>query len=109
MAMKKGNGPREPLDPNVVRKLLDLLSTDDAFRDLFQRDAHEALVQAGWVPAPGTDPSEDMAALSSGSCLQLQSGATLASKEQIAGQRSKLEASLSGIQSFLCPAELQAE
>lgn len=109
MVGAKGNGPKEPLDPKVVRKLLDLLSTDDAFRELFQRDAHAALVQAGWVPPEGTDPSEDMAALSSGSCLQLQSGATLASKEKISRERMKLEQTLNAVVNYACPAELQAE
>ena len=43
MANQKGPPPA-PLHPHVVNKLLDLLSTDDDFRDLFQRDAHAALV-----------------------------------------------------------------
>lgn len=38
-----------PLDPQVADRLLDLLSTDDAFRKLFSRDPREALAQAGFV------------------------------------------------------------
>lgn len=103
MVGAKGNGPREPLDPKVVRKLLDLLSTDDAFRELFQRDAHAALVQAGWVPPEGTDPSEDMAALSGGTCLQLQAGATLASADSIRRGRDALQSELSLPFTYQCP------
>jgi putative modified peptide len=109
MANTKGNGPKHPLDQKIVRKLLDLLTTDDDFRALFQRDAHAALVEAGWVPPPGTSPDDDMAALSSGSCLQLADGATLASKEQIMQERVKLEQSLNAVVNFLCPQGLQAE
>jgi putative modified peptide len=98
MANQKGPPPA-PLHPNVARKLLDLLSSDDDFRDLFQRDAHAALVQAGYAAPAGTDPSI-ASALSGGDCIQLDSGATLASKEQIAQDRTKLERSLSMIQGF---------
>jgi putative modified peptide len=40
-----------PLDPQVADRLLDLLSTDDAFRKLFTRDPREALAQVGFVNA----------------------------------------------------------
>ena len=108
MANTKGNGPKHPLDKKVVHKLLDLLSTDDAFRELFQQDAHAALVQAGWTPPADAEPDADMTALSSGSCLQLRDGATLASKEQITQERVKLEQSLNAVVNFFCPQELQA-
>lgn len=111
MAMKKGPGPTEALDPKVVRTLLDRLSTDDDFRDLFQRNAHAALVEAGWE-RPTTSASSlapiDDAALSGGNCLQLAAG-TLASKEKINAQRGKLEKSLSGIVNYGAPMELQAD
>jgi putative modified peptide len=108
MATKKG-GPTEPLHPKVVKTLLDRLSTDDAFRDLFQNDAHAALVEAGWEApasaAAGLAPT-DHAQLSGGSCLQLKDGAQLASKEQISQQRSKLEESLHAVVNFYAPQAL---
>lgn len=107
MAMKKGNGPKEPLDPKVAKRLLDLLSTDDDFRELFKQDAHAALVQAGWVP--GTDDANaDLTALSGGSCMQLSADQTLASKEQIAQDRNKLETTLNAIQNFTTSTEFVA-
>lgn len=38
-----------PLDPQVADRLLDLLSSDDAFRSLFMRSPREALAQIGFV------------------------------------------------------------
>lgn len=98
MANQKGPPPA-PLHPNVARKLLDLLSSDDDFRDLFKRDAHAALVQAGYVPPHGSDPTQ-AAALSGGACMQLSPSDTLASKETIAQDRQKLEESLNLVQHF---------
>jgi putative modified peptide len=40
------------LDPKVADRLLDLLSTDNAFRRLFKKDPQAALVKAGWEPQP---------------------------------------------------------
>lgn len=112
MAMKKGPGPTEPLDPKVVKNLLDRLSTDDDFRDLFQNDAHAALVEAGWQ-APASAASSlapvDEARLSGGSCLQLAAGTTLASKEKIAAQRGKLERTLNAVVNYAAPLELQGD
>ena len=93
-------GPR-PMNPAVVKRLLDGLTTDEAFRAHFQRDAKSALESIGYV-APADDAEEAAA----GSCLQLQSGATLASAEDIANSRTKLEESLRGIHGFAAPAEL---
>lgn len=96
--MTNGKGPPPaPLHPRVARKLLDLLSTDDDFRDLFRRDAHAALVQAGYEAPAGT---ESTAGASGGGCMQLSGTDQLASKEQIARDRPKLEQSLSMVQSF---------
>ena len=112
MAMKKGPGPTEPLDPKVVRTLLDRLSTDDDFRTLFKQDAHAALVEAGWTPsetaATSLAPVDD-AARSGGSCLQLAADTELASKEKIQRERRKLEATLNGIVNYGVPMELQAD
>ena len=98
MANNKGTPPA-PLHPQVARKLLDLLSTDDDFRNLFKRDAHAALVQAGYVPPHDADPTM-LSALSGGDCMQLSSSDTLASKEKIAQDRQKLEESLNLVQHF---------
>jgi putative modified peptide len=42
-----------PIDPQVADRLLDLLSTDDAFRKLFSRDPATALTQVGFVKVAG--------------------------------------------------------
>ena len=43
-----------PLSPEVSDRLLDLLSTDDAFRDLFQAEPLTALRSIGYQsPTPG--------------------------------------------------------
>lgn len=76
MANSKGPGPG-PMHPDVTNRLLDKLSTDDDFRDLFARDAGAAIAQVGGDP-------------SGGECMQLAAGHTLASKEQIAADREKL-------------------
>lgn len=104
----KGNGPA-PLDPKIVNKLLDLLSTDDDFRQLFKQDAAAALAQVGYRPpmAAGDQRVGLTAAASSGSCLQMAATDSLASKEQIIEQRAKLETSLNAIHGFMSPAELQ--
>lgn len=104
MANQKGPPPA-PLHPNVARKLLDLLSSDDDFRDLFQRDAHAALVHAGYAAPAG---SQATALTSGGACMQLSATDRLASKEQIAQDRSKLEGSLALIQNFEPLAEFKA-
>ena len=38
-----------PLEPQVADRLLDLLSSDDAFRRLFKRNPGKALTQVGFV------------------------------------------------------------
>lgn len=98
MPNQNGPGPA-PLRPQVINKLLDLLSSDDDFRALFQRDAHAALVRAGYEPSADADPAQ-AAALSGASCMQLSMSDTLASKEKIAQDRQKLERSLSLVQIF---------
>ncbi len=104
----KGNPPA-PLQPQVVNKLLDLLSTDDDFRELFQTDARAALAQVGYTEPAGSDKASALAGgspTSAASCLQLTGGASLASKESIMQERSKLEQTLNAIQNFDCPVEL---
>lgn len=104
MATKKGPAPA-PLDPKVARKLLDLLSTDNEFRRLFKKDAHAALVKAGWKPPAG---AESTATVSGGACLQLKAGERIAPKAKIMRERAKLEAGLAPPFKFACLAELKA-
>ena len=84
--------PPAGLHPELVKKLLDSLESDEG-RTLFQESPEKALRALGY-----TAPWE---------CLQMQAGAKLASPEQIRGQRVKLEDSLIGVHSLLCPLELQ--
>jgi putative modified peptide len=70
-----------PLEPKVADRLLDLLSTDNAFRRLFKKDPQAALVKAGWEP----EPNSKMA--SPAWCLGVE---RLASKEQIIESKAAL-------------------
>lgn len=89
---KKGPPPA-PLSPQVAKNLLDLLSTDNDFRRLFKKDAHAALVKAGWQIPAGR---ESNGATSGGFCMQLERGDRLASKAKIIRGRAKLETLLIG-------------
>lgn len=107
MATKKtGKGPGPaPLDPKVVKKLLDLLSTDNEFRRLFKKDAHAALVKAGHKPLATTSALTTglTATATAGGCLQMAAGDSLATKESIVRDRAKLEMALSKPFSFMSP------
>lgn len=87
---RKGPAPAG-LEPKVARKLLDLLSSDNDFRRLFKKDAHAALVKAGYKAPAGTDPAQ-AASLSGAACMQLASGDRIAPKSKIVRDRAKLEA-----------------
>ena len=100
MEMKKV-GPA-PLHPDVAKRLLDLLSTDDAFRALFVADVNAALAQAGYVAPEGAD--ETFAG--PGNCLIV---ASLASKESIAKARAGLEHELSLPFNFIASVALQGD
>lgn len=104
MATRKGTAPA-PLDPKVAKKLLDLLSTDNDFRRLFKKDAHAALVQAGWKAPAGC---ESTAEASGGACLQLKPGERIAPKAKILRERAKLEGSVPPPFKFDCPASFKA-
>lgn len=41
-----------PLSADITDRLLDLLSTDDLYRDRFQADPRAALVEIGYLPLP---------------------------------------------------------
>ena len=83
MAGPQGSTPK-PLSSEVADRLLDLLASDDAFRELFARDPASALTQAGY-----TGSREDLALLQS----RLKVGA-IAPKETIAASRGEIRASL---------------
>jgi putative modified peptide len=100
MAAGKGAKPA-PLDPAVVKKLLDKLSTDNVFRRLFKKDAHAALAQVGYkVAAGGTHV---------GDCLQLTGTDRIAPKAKIARDRARLEKALNVPVSFMCAKDLSAD
>ena len=80
--------PPAGLHPRLVRKLLDNLEGNDDFRALFAESPEKALRSIGY-----TDPW---------TCMTLQSGAKLASAEQIKAQRDKLEDAMVGIQGYDC-------
>lgn len=102
---KKGNGPA-PLDPKVVKKLLDLLSTDNEFRRLFKKDAHAALLKAGHKPPVALkSAAATTSATSAGACLQMTAGSRIATKSQITRDRQKLEQVLGVPFSFMCPVQ----
>jgi putative modified peptide len=96
MAMGK-KGPK--MDPHVVKKLLDGLTKDEAFRKKFQEDPGAALASIGYVVPAGET--------SAAGCLTLAAGETLATADAIEAQRTKLEASMVGIFGFDCPAALK--
>ena len=111
MASNEKGNPPAPLEPQVVKRLLDLLSTDDDFRGLFERDAAAALAQVGYSQPATSALSASLSGESqnsAGACLQLEGGASLASKESILQERAKLEKALNAVQHFTCPPELQA-
>lgn len=96
MEMRKVGAPA--LELSVVNKLLDLLTTDDAFRALFESDTRAALEFAGYV-------HEAEHVVHPAMCLHV---ANLASKEAIASQRTKLTTTLHAIVNFDAPRELKA-
>ena len=58
MATRKGPKPA-PLDPKVIKKLLDKLATDNEFRRLFKKDAGAALAKVGYKLEAGAASAPD--------------------------------------------------
>lgn len=85
------------LGEKVADRLLDLLSTDDAFRALFVSDAKAAMEVAGYVHADETVAHPAW-------CWTVTN---LASKEDIALHRAKLKGALNAIQDFAAPNEMK--
>jgi putative modified peptide len=80
----------ETLTPEQVDALLGKLSTDDAFRELFQKDIGAAFKQLPGSPSPPAD-------LKPGCCLM---PAKLMSAEKIAGARNAIAERFVGMDSF---------
>jgi len=89
-----------PLDPKVTTRLLDLLSTDDKFRQLFESDTAAALAQVGYKVEAGATPI---------SCLYFKAGDRLASKAKIVRDRAKLEKALNSVVKFSIVKDFQAD
>jgi putative modified peptide len=77
------NAQYPPFDPAVVDRLLESLSTDDAFRELFASDPVAALAKVGYAGSLSKPPP----------CLRTS---TLAPKEEIAACRKLLHDHLLG-------------
>lgn len=80
---------KSPLSQEDAVKLLDLLSTDDAFRDLFAKSPSQALLQISAT-----------AAASSSAC---ETAGPLASKEEFMSSRDALLGHLAANASFYVP------
>ena len=87
------------LETKVANRLLDLLSTDDAFRALFVSDTKSALEVAGYIHADDRLPNPAI-------CFWPTTG-KLASKEDLSAAREKLMTVICSIQSYDCPFEAQ--
>lgn len=79
------------LEPAVANKLLDLLSTDDAFRALFVKDTKSALELAGYNHYDARLPNPSI-------CFWPKPGEELASKDRIAAARQKLISTITNVQ-----------
>lgn len=112
MATKKTGARSAPLDPKVADKLLDLLSTDNAFRRLFKKDPQAALAQVGHPEAkaavaaqrkgpPFTPPGPPPVVPPTASCCQV---ASIAPKATIVRARAELKAMLTQSLAYTVPA-----
>ncbi|MET9349504.1 NHLP-related RiPP peptide [Streptomyces termitum] len=88
------------LPADVIDRLLDLLSTDDHFRELFTRDRHAALALAGCDLT-----AEQLRAAAPLRCLTVRE---LAGKETIARAREELRAHLLSDAAYSNPHALEA-
>lgn len=75
------------LDSKVIGRLLDLLATDDSFREIFKQSPYSALLQAGYETGESDALLQQMS-----KCLVVEN---LASKELMQSARAALEAQLS--------------
>lgn len=96
----KKDPAHEPLQPEVADKLLEKLSSDDDFRDLFQRDATAALAQVGHPPAQKLVASGSYYPTDAFACMTTTQ---LASKDAISQARQQLTGTLTGSGSHTDP------
>lgn len=90
MTYTKNNSAHSPLEPAVADRLLELLSTDDEFRSLFQTDPAAALAEIGHSTAAqyaGAAPAE-------GDAFYCMTATRLAPKEEISQSREELKSFL---------------
>jgi putative modified peptide len=84
-----------PLDPALADRLLDLLSTDDLFRERFQRDHLAALRTIGYEsPTPGQMTACGLVANAQPEAFRDCKVQDLAPKEAIAAARGEIKAML---------------
>ena len=86
------SGQAPSLQPKVVTRLLDLLSTDNEFRRLFKQDPAAALVKAGYQ-GPAIQESS----------LACMSVTRIATKQEIAAARAELGAYLTSQGAHMVP------
>ena len=85
------------LEANGANRPLDLLCTDDVFRDLFVKNTKAALEVAGYTHLDARLPHP-------AGCFWPPSG-KLASKEAISAAREKMITTVSSVQAMICPFE----
>lgn len=83
-----GPATHQPLEPAVVDRLLDLLSTDDNFRQKFQDDPVGALHELGHQPASAFVSARQPTA---GQPFYCMTATKLASKEEFESCRNELK------------------
>ena len=89
MSNNAGDTAHPRLPAKVADQLLDLLSSDDSFRTLFQKSPQAALAQVGYEPAATLTKSASAPA--EGEMLFCMTANQLASKEEIAQAREQLQ------------------
>lgn len=93
------SGGHTPLSAEVADKLLDLLSKDNDFRQLFQKDATAALAQAGHAPAQEMIASGSYSPTAYG-CM---AAANIATKAEIEAARLEIKGMLTSAASHTNP------
>ena len=83
-------------------------ASDNDFRRLLKKDAHAALVTAGYKPPAGTDAAK-AAAVSGAACLQLKASDRIAPKSKIVRDRAKLEATTTAVMRFMGSSQFKAD
>ncbi|KAA8919623.1 NHLP-related RiPP peptide [Xanthomonas sacchari] len=79
----------DPLPADIADRLLELLSTDDAFRTTFQENPAAALASLGYAPAAQA-LANDASPPKQGAPFYCMTSQQLASKEEIAQARAEL-------------------